>query len=546
MSDSTILREEHFDLVVAGTGAAGMAAALRASSNGGEVALLEKSGVVGGTTAISGGVVWAPGNHHARAAGIEEELETLLSYMRRAAQGRADELLIPVYANELPRVIRFVEESLGFTFEPLLDYPDYQPELPGGRAGGRSLDNPLYDTKRLGEDRPLLRRNLVNGSVPITIGEAMRWRVFSNPFGLPYKEVAARGKEGIVHGGAALIGRFLEALLAAGVRPRTQHAAETLIVEDGRVVGVLARTEAGLVSFRARRGVVLASGGFEWDRTMRAKFLPIELSHPLSPPHNTGDALRMAQSVRADLTCMSEAWWTPAVVVPGETIDGAPLHRGEFSVRCLPHAIIVNARGRRFTNEARNYNDMTKPFFDQDASRHEPRNVPAFLIVDAQYMARYVLVTAVKGRPVPDYVTEAASLHALAERVGIDSDGLAAEVERWNGYCETGVDPDFERGSSAFDRFYGDPEAPVHPNFGTIEKGPFYAVPIHPGAMGTKGGPRVDAHARVLSLEGDPIPGLYAAGNAQGSIFGAGYPGAGVTIGQALLFGTLAAEHALS
>src|SRR5690606_11136244 len=281
MSDSTPLREEHFDLVVAGTGAAGMAAALRATTSGARVALLEKSTVVGGTTAISGGVVWAPGNDHARAAGVEEDLASLLGYMRRASQGRAEETLLPVYARELPRVIRFVEESLGFTFEPLLDYPDYQPELPGGRAGGRSLDNPLYDTKRLGDARPLLRRNLVNGMVPITIGEAMRWRVFSNPFGLPYKEVAARGKDGIVHGGAALIGRFLEALLAAGVRPRTEHAAEELVVEDGRVVGLVARTPEGRVTFRADKGVVLASGGFEWSPELRKKFLPIELSHPL-------------------------------------------------------------------------------------------------------------------------------------------------------------------------------------------------------------------------------------------------------------------------
>lgn len=544
MSEPPILREETFDLVIAGTGAAGMAAALRAKLNGAEVALLEKAETVGGTTAISGGVVWVPGNAHAKAAGVEEDLDALLGYMQRASQGRGDEALHRVYASELPRVIQFVEDALGFAFEPLLDYPDYQPELPGGRAGGRSLDNPLYDTTRLGEDRPLLRRNLVNGGAPITIGEAMRWRVFSNPFGLPYKEVAARAKAGIVHGGAALVGRFLEALLAQGLRPRTRHAAERLVVEDGRVVGLVASTPEGRVLFRATKGVVLACGGFEWNASLRARFLPIELTHPLSPPHNTGDALRMAQSVRADLTCMNEAWWTPAVVVPGETIDGAPLHRGEFSVRCLPHAIIVNARGRRFTNEARNYNDMTKPFFDQDSSRHEPRNVPAFLVVDQQYMERYVLVTAVKGRPLPDYVLEGATLRELAEKAGIDAAGLEAEVARWNAYCKTGVDPDFERGTSAFDRFYGDPTAPVHPNFGSIEKGPFYAVPIHPGAMGTKGGPRVDAHARVISIEGEPIEGLYAAGNAQGSIFGAGYPGAGATIGQALLFGTLAAEHA--
>lgn len=536
---------EEFDLVIAGTGAAGMSAALRAEALGAKIAVVEKSAYVGGTTAISGGVVWAPDNHHQRAAGHAEDRELLLAYMRRASQDRGDSALFPVYIDELPRAIRFLEERADFEFSPLLDYPDYQPELIGGREGGRSLDNPLYDTKRLGEDRPLLRRNMVNGALPLTIGEAMAYRVFSNPFGLPYQEIAQRGKDGIVHGGAALIGRMLERLLSAGVRPRLGAAAKRLHLEDGAVRGVYIEEGGETKLLRARRGVILASGGFEWDKQLRAQFLPIELNHPLSPPHNTGDALRMAQSVAAELRTMNEAWWTPAVAIPGEKVDGiAPLYRGEFSIRCLPHAIIVNSRGRRFTNEARNYNDMTKPFFDQDSSLHQPRNLPAFLIADAQYLSRYIFLAASRGRPIPDFIPHADTLPALAEKIGVNADGLVEEVTRWNAFSAHGEDPDFGRGSSAFDRFYGDPEAPVHPNFGPISEPPFMALPIYPGAMGTKGGPRVDEHARVLSIEGEPIEGLYAAGNAQGSIFGAGYPGAGATIGQAILFGTLASEHA--
>lgn len=539
------MKIEEFDLVIAGTGAAGMSAALRAEALGAKIALVEKSAYVGGTTAISGGVVWAPNNHHQRAAGHEEDRDLLRAYMKRASQDRGDESLFDTYIDELPRAIRFLEERAEFEFTPLLDYPDYQPELIGGREGGRSLDNPLYDTKRLGVDRPLLRRNLVNGALPLTIGEAMAYRVFSNPFGLPYQEIVQRGKDGIVHGGAALIGRMLERLLRAGIRPRLGAAAKRLHLEDGGVGGVYVEEGGETLLLKARRGVVLASGGFEWDPELCAQFLPIEMKHPLSPPHNTGDALRMAHSVGAALRTMNEAWWTPAVQIPGETVDDiAPLHRGEFSIRCLPHAIIVNRRGRRFTNEARNYNDMTKPFFDQDSSRHEPRNLPAFLIADGQYLERYIFLAASRGRPIPEFIPHADSLEALAEKTGIDPTGLVDEVARWNEFSARGEDPDFGRGSSAFDRFYGDPEAPVHPNFGPISRPPFMALPIHPGAMGTKGGPRVDRHARVLSVEGEPIKGLYAAGNAQGSIFGAGYPGAGATIGQAILFGTLAAEHA--
>jgi hypothetical protein len=241
---------------------------------------------------------------------------------------------------------------------------------------------------------------------------------------------------------------------------------------------------------------------------------------------------------------MNEAWWCPSIDVPGEQYEGRQLHRGDFAVRALPHSIVVNRSGRRFTNEAHNYNDMMKPFFDWDPVAYGPKNLPAFLIVDQQFLDKYLFITSVPGMKPPEFVTRAETLDQLAVALGIDPAGLAAEVSRFNGYARDGRDPDFRRGESLYDHFYGDPKQQPNPNLGALEKAPFYAVPMYPGTIGTKGGPRTNAHGQVLRVSGQPVDGLYAAGNVAAGIFGPGYPGAGATIGAAMTFGFLAGRHA--
>ena len=375
----------------------------------------------------------------------------------------------------------------------------------------------------------------------------MAWGVFWNPMGFDFKTVMGRAKAGVVHGGAALCGKLLRALIDRDVAIFTDTPGVRLVMEGGRATGLVVTHEGAEKTLRARGGVILASGGFEWSETYRKAFLPLELTHPVSPPHNTGDALRMAMAAGADLGNMGEAWWTPALAIPGETYDGAPLYRAEFSVRCLPHSILVNRAGQRFTNEAHNYNDMTKPYFTHDPVAYEQRNAPAWLVVDQQYLDKYVLVTAMKGRPIPEWITEAPTLAELAAVIDVDAAGLAETVARFNEHARSGVDADFRRGESAFDRFYGDPrmaEVTGNASLGTIERGPFYAFPLHAGAMGTKGGPKHDEHGRVLHAEGGAIEGLYAVGNAAASVMGPGYPGAGATIGVSMTFGYAAAKHA--
>ncbi len=532
------------DVVVIGSGAAGATAALAAHAGKAKVALLDKSSKFGGTTAVSGGVVWVPNNRHMPEVGIADSLDEAIAYVTRLADGRSDAAMIRRYLETAPQMIEFIEGATPIAFKALQRYPDYHPEFAGGKPGGRSLDPGLYDTNKLGPWKDKLRRSPVFGMTAMTVTEATDWGVFSKPSALPFSLLGKRFKQGLVCYGGALSGGMLEALLARGIEPMLSTPVHELIIEDDRVAGVRATQDGKELLIRARKGVVLASGGFEWNAELAARFLGGPLTHPNSPPGNDGDGLRMAMTVGADLGNMSEAWWCPSLMVPGEEYDKRQLNRGDFATRSLPHSVIVNRAGQRFVNEAHNYNDMMKAFFAFDPVSYERPNLPAWIIIDAQYLERYALLTYVPGMPIPDWLIKADSLDALAQAIGVDERGLAATIARFNRFAVEGADPDFRRGESLYDHFYGDPDHDGNPNLGTIERGPFYAIQVHPGAIGTKGGPRIDADARVLRPGGETIPGLYAAGNVAAGVTGAGYPGAGATIGAAMTFGYLAGRHA--
>jgi succinate dehydrogenase/fumarate reductase flavoprotein subunit len=536
------------DVVVIGSGGAGAVAALAAHAGKAKVALLEKTDKFGGTTAVSGGVVWVPCNKHMAEAGISDAFDEALGYVTRLTDGKSDPALVRRYLETAPRMIDFVVSATPIAFKALGRYPDYHPEFAGGRPGGRSLDPGLFDTNQLGAWKDKLRRSPVFGMTAMSVSEATDWGVFSKPSALPFGLLAKRFKQGLVCYGGALSGGLLKALLDRGIEPMLSTAADELIVEpignEDRVVGVRARQGDKEILIGAKRGVVLASGGFEWNPDLCKRFLGGPLTHPNSPPGNEGDGLKMAMSLGADLGNMSEAWWCPSLMVPGEEYDRRPLHRGDFATRSLPHSVIVNRKGQRFVNEAHNYNDLMKAFFAFDPVAYERTNLPAWIVIDQQYLDRYALLTYVPGMPIPEWLVKADTLDELAAQIGVDANGLGATIARFNRAAVEGVDPDFRRGESVYDHFYGDPEHEPNPNLGTIEKGPFYAIQVHPGAIGTKGGARTDGDARVLRPDGTAIAGLYAAGNVMAGVTGAGYPGAGATIGAAMTFGYLAGKHA--
>jgi 3-oxosteroid 1-dehydrogenase len=528
------------EVIVVGSGAAALCAAIAARDAGRRVTVLEKSAHIGGTTAVSGGVIWIPNNHDMAALGLSDSRDEAAGYIEYLAAGRSERALIHQFVETAPQMLGFLEARAGLQFSAIPEYPDYHPEFPGARAGGRSVEAGLFDTTLLGQWAPRLRRSPILGFTPMLAREAVAWDALARPAALPYATFAERSQKGIVAGGAALVGWLLKACIALGVELQLQAPARELVTKNGRVVGVL--TQSGQ-EFAASQGVVLASGGFEWSPDLKARFLAGPLTHPNSPPFNTGDGLTMGMALGADLANMSEVWGCPSLVVPGEESDGAPLSRADFSIRSLPHSIIVNRRGQRFVNEAHNYNDVAKAFLAFDAVAYEHSNLPCWLILDQSYCDKYALLTSMPGRPAPKWVERADTLPALADNLGIVAAGLVATVHRFNAHAKVGSDPDFQRGKSVYDHFHGDRAHTPNPNLGSIERPPFYALRVHPGALGTKGGLRTNAQAQVMHVRGEVIPGLYAAGNVMAGVTGAGYPGAGATIGPAMTWGTIAGTH---
>ncbi|MEY9706405.1 FAD-dependent oxidoreductase [Bradyrhizobium diazoefficiens] len=541
----TVAEGRETDMLVVGSGAAGLVAALAARTEGRSVTVVEKAGTIGGTTATSAGVVWVPNNRHMRDLGMTDSREDAITYMTRLSDGRSEEAAIAAFVDAAPAVIDFLEEATGLRFKVLEQYPDYFAEFPGGKPCGRSLDSGLFDTNELGPWKDRLRASPIFQFVPMSVTEFFAWKAGVEPMNVPIDTVMKRVGDGFVGYGAALVGQLFRACLACGVEFLIPRQAQGFLVENGRVVGLRTTHDGKQSELRARRGVVLASGGFEWDRALCARFLGGVLTHPASPPSNQGDGLRMLMTLGVGLANTTEAWWCPTVSIPGEEYDGAPLFRGEFTIRALPHSIIVNRKGARFVNEAHNYNDLMKAFFRFDPATYERPNFPAWLVFDSTHVEKYPVLTSLPGSPPPQWVPRGATIAELASTIGADPSGLSATVKRFNGFAVAGVDADFARGEALYDRVYGDARE-SNPCLGALQKPPFYALQLHAGALGTKGGARVDTHARVLRPDGAPIPGLYAAGNVAAACAGAGYPGAGATIAAAMTFGYLAGRHAAS
>ena len=526
--------DSEVDVVVLGSGGAALTAALTATVDGASVAVFEKAPTVGGTTAVSGGVVWIPA--HNRSPDGELTIADALQYLRAQSLGSMDDALVETFVRTGPAMLEFVEAHSGLRFEIATGFPDYQPELPGGQpTGGRSLSAAPFDLAQLGDWSTRITSFPADWS-NVGFDAETRARL--------HAAIDERTSHLCV-AGTALIAGLLKGLLDAGATPHTDARAEELIAEDGEITGVRIALPGRDIRVRARRGVILGTGGFEWDPVLVQAFLRGPMHGSVSPPNNTGDGLRMAMAHGAELANMGEAWWVPIVQIPGDTIDGKPRSRSVRLERTRPRSIIVNEAGRRFVNEACDYNSMAGAFHYLDP-RGGYVNDRGWMVFDSVHLQRYGFLGVAPGQPVPDWFCESADLAELAAKTGIDADGLTRTIEEWNRHVANGADRDFGRGSSAYDGYWGDDSATTLAGrtLGPIDTAPYYAVPVCIGAMGTKGGPRTDHDGRVLHVSGEPIAGLFAAGNAMAGVTGRAYGGAGGTLGPAMVFGYRAGHAA--
>ena len=508
------------DVVVAGSGAAGLTAALAAAVTGASVLLVERGDRLGGTSALSGGRVWVPGNHLQEA----DTPAAAAAYLDGVFSGRYPHMT-ETFLRTAPEMALFVERHSAHRFAACPRYPDYDPSRPGATAGGRALDSEPIDTGPL---TPLVADILIPpGYLPMSFAEWESWRY---PSRYDWGLLRARDRAGIRTGGVALVAGLLDGVVKAGAE----------VLAGVRLAGARpgsARLErAGQATTIGASAVILATGGFDWDTELRARHQPRAQRASGAPPTNTGDGLRIAEEAGARRDNMSQGWWMPMLAVPGERLLGEQFYRSLIRERGLPRQIMVNAAGRRFADEAQPYNEIGKALHGQDG--------PVHLIFDEAYRARYPMPGVPASGPVPDWVASGGSLAALARRIGVPAAALTGTVQRWNEACAGGADPDFRRGEGAYERFCGDPAVRPNPSLGPINEAPYYAVEVLAGTIGTKGGPVTDTDGAVLDRAGAPITGLYAVGNAAAFWTADGYPGPGATLAVGMTMGYRAGLHA--
>ncbi|PFG39063.1 succinate dehydrogenase/fumarate reductase flavoprotein subunit [Georgenia soli] len=584
---------EEVDVAIVGSGGAGLMAALTAAKEGARVLVVESRELVGGATGISAGAAWIP-NHgfSTKELKVKDSLDEARRYIY--GQGRDQTLdhdLVEKFLETGPYVARYIEKHTAFGWIPTI-WPDYRSDIDGASVGRALFPGP-YSPAGLGEAAKYVRPALTTGMA-------------KNP--LPFWLLGGIGIDDVWLAGPALVGALLEASLRNGVDVRVEAPATRLVVEDSEVRGVVVSSGGAEHTVRATRGVLLASGGFESSDETTTAYLGAPFGVQVSPKGHDGIAVQLAEEVGADLTGMEDAWWMPGVQLPGEELEGRPLARVFLGERALPHSIMVNSKGERFANEALAYDQFGQIMREIDPETGTMPNATAWLIFDQNYWEKFGIFGVTPGGEVPDYLERASTLSELAAKIGVDEVGLLRTVDRFNPEAARARDPEFNRGGTMFDRYFGayyprlgknSPDArfpaatakartaiagaigpvvsklagrvakkndferirslvvgplakiirpvlksPRSSVLGPIDTAPYYALKVEASALGTVGGPRTDAVGRALNKEGQVIPGLYSAGNAGGAPTKGFYGGAGGTISLGLVFGHLAGREA--
>jgi len=555
--------DREVDLLVVGSGAGGLVAALRAARAGADVLVVEKGELWGGTSATSGGGIWIPGSHLAAQAGHPDDLDEAFGYVRRLTAPNVPDEQIRAFVDNAHRMLEWVEREADVHYAAL-PYPDYYPETEGSREGyrthlipgevdARTMDRAAFDTMQRASPAASLwgRINWKLSETNMVLFRPKGWlKVIVKVMGGYWLDIPQRlrsPRDRRLTLGTALLAQLRKALDRTKADFWLESPLVGLIEERGKVVGATVRHDGRQLRIGARRGVILAAGGFERNAALRGAHLP-GAHQPRasgSQVNNEGDALFAAQKAGAAVRNMDSAWWAPVFRIPGE--DRARLSTVE---RALPYSIIVNQAGQRYANEALSYHR----FGEAMMARHKPGagTDPSWLVFDARYRARYPAGPVIPGFPdamlsadVRKVLVRAPTIEALAARMKLAPAILRETVDRFNAMVANGRDEDFGRGDAAYDRLYGDPRVSPNPTLGAIEKAPFYAIPLYLGDIGTNGGLVTDGTGRVLREDGGAIPGLYAVGNVAASVMGYSYPGAGATLGPAMTFGWLAAADAV-
>jgi 3-oxosteroid 1-dehydrogenase len=542
--------DEHiYDFVIVGSGGGSSPAALTMKASGKSVLIIEKLPHFGGSSAYSGGVIWIPNNHHIKDAGGHDSPELSRQYLDSVV-GDVGPASTPArrdaFIKNGPEMVDFLE-SKGMKFMHAY-WPDYYSALPGGLDQGRSLVAPLFNVNELGEWRGKLARHMLTTSMPVTSRDAVhlntmalywrgRWVVMKSVAEAIKNVLLGRDKRGA---GNAIQGRLYQIVLREGIPIWLDSPVKDLIVEDGRVAGVVAQHDGKTVRVRARLGVLVNAGGFARNQAMRDQYQPQPSNTKWTEanPGDTGEMIETAHKLGAAIDLMNEAVWQASTFDK----DGNFVCMHSPNDIGKPHCIVVGKNGKRFANENCSYMEFGQRSYAAGA-------VPAWAILESRHRNRYTWGMYMPGmtpqKAIDDgYFKKADTIADLARQCGIDPQGLEQEVAKFNDFARTGVDKDFHRGESAYNRYYGDPGVKPNPTLGAIERGPFYAVAIWPGDVGTMGGLITDENARVLREDGSVIPGLYACGNSTASVVGRSYPGAGATVGPSMVFGYIAAKHA--
>lgn len=549
------------DVLVVGSGNGALTAAITAHDLAkADVLIVEKSDKIGGTSALSGGGVWIPMNRYAKEAGADDCYEDAFTYLQETIPANLFRpKMVNAYLKAGPEMIDFLHENTHVRYESLAKYPDYYTNKPGAREGHRSMEPATVAMSAVKDDVDNIRTGGVMYSfdkfainqvdAQVMISRQKGWRkIFVKQLLGYYLDVpwllGRRGFSRKTAGGGAGVIRLMMSVKDRNIPLYRDTAFKELITDNNKVIGAVIEREGKLLRVQAKKGVILAAGGFEHNQTMREQYLPKPTDTQWSAgcKSNTGDAIQAGQKVGAKLALMDNAWWCTTKVIPGK-----PYPFLSITSKSLPGSIVVNKAGKRFSNESQNYMAFLKETFA--VHTEEAPCIPMYMIADSNFRKKRVLwPLVVPDRMLPkEYFSSGLlavcdTVEELAEKMGIDANNLATTVERFNQFVDAGIDEDFHRGESAYDRYYGDPEFKPNPCLGKIIKPPFIAIRLDAGDFGTQGGLLTNVHGQVCDEQEQPISGLYATGNTTAAVLPT-YPGPGSTLGPAMTFGYLAAKH---